>query len=105
MPLNTQKIMLAFSIGFVAIMLTLKSAYANPENCAERGKLLNKLNERYGESLQTTGLTPNGHLIETYAHPGTGTWTIILTLPNGISCMLASGKAYEYVNAPAGQGV
>ncbi len=105
MPINTQKIMLAFTIGFVAIMLTLKTVHANPANCAKRGELLTKLNERFGESPQTTGLTPNGHLIETYAHPSTGTWTIILTLPNGISCMLASGKAYEHINAPGGQGV
>lgn len=105
MPLHTQKMMLALSLSLVGMVFTMDAAHATPTNCAKRASLIAQLNERYGESRQSTGLTPNGHVIETYAHPETGTWTILLTLPNGTSCMVASGKAYQYLNEPAGQDV
>ncbi len=100
-----QNMLLALSVGIVGITFVIDTASANPANCAKRAVMVEKLNERFGESRQSVGLTPGGQAIEVFAHPGTGTWTILLTLPNGTSCMMASGHAFEPINDPAGQGV
>lgn len=105
MPFNTHKMLLALSVGIVGIMLTANSALANPANCAQRAEMVEKLKIRFGESRQSIGLTPGGQALELFAHLEKGTWTILLTLPNGTSCMMASGHAYQAVKEPAGQDV
>ncbi len=105
MPENTYKMLLALSVGIVGIIFANNAVYATPANCTARAVMVEKLNERFGESRQSVGLTPGGQAIEMFAHPETGTWTILLTSPNGTSCMMASGHAYEALNEAAGQGV
>lgn len=105
MPYYTQKLLLALSIGIVGMIFTLNPAYSNPANCARRSQMVEKLKERFGESRQSIGLTPGGQALEFFAHPEKGTWTILLTMPNGTSCMMASGHAYQAIKEPEGQGV
>ena len=38
------------------------------------------------------GLASNGGLLEVLTSGNGGTWTIILTMPNGVSCLVAAGK-------------
>lgn len=105
MPCNTQKLLLALSVGVIGMIFALNPAYSNPLNCTKRVEMVKKLNERFGENLQSTGLTPGGQALEIFAHPETGTWTILLSSSNGTSCMMASGHAYQAIKDPAGQGV
>ena len=87
------------------MVFILDPAHSNPTNCANRSEMVEKLNARFGESRQSIGLTPGGQALEIFAHAETGTWTILLTLPNGTSCMMASGHAYQAIKAPADQDV
>ncbi|MBL4751347.1 MAG: hypothetical protein JKX71_12335 [Amylibacter sp.] len=105
MPFKTHKMLLALSVGIVGIMLTANSALAIPANCAQRAEMVEKLKIRFGESRQSIGLTPGGQALELFADLENGTWTILLTLPNGTSCMMASGHDYQAVKQPAGQDV
>jgi len=105
MPDYMQKMMLALSISVVGMVFILDPAHANPANCTKRAEMIENLNVRFGESRQSIGLTPGGQALEIFAHPETGTWTILLTLPNGTSCMMASGHAYQAIKAAAGQDV
>ena len=105
MPCNTQKLLLALSVGVIGMIFALNPAHSNPVNCTKRMEMVKKLNERFGESRQSIGLTPGGQALEFFAHPETGTWTILLSSPNGTSCMMASGHAYQAIKDPAGQGV
>ena len=100
-----QNMMLALCMGILGLTIIAKSAQSAPSKCAQRTVIVTKLNETFGERRQSVGLTPTGEAFEMFAHPQTGTWTIILTLPNGTSCMMASGTAYQAINTPAGQGV
>ena len=45
------------------------------------------------------GLAANGNLLEILVSPR-GTWTIIITGPNGIACGVATGENWENVTAP-----
>jgi len=105
MPDYIQKMMLALSISVVGMVFILDPAHANLANCAKRAEMVEKLNTRFGGSRQSIGLTPGGQALEIFAHTGTGTWTILLTLPNGTSCMMASGHTYQAIIPPADQGV
>ncbi len=42
------------------------------------------------------GLSHDGRVVEVLKSPG-GTWTIIMTAPNGVSCLLIAGKYWQNV--------
>lgn len=60
-------------------------------NCAPREVLPPRLAETYGETLRALGLAANNTLVEIYASEETGTWTVVVTRPDGLSCLVASG--------------
>ncbi len=104
MPTYIQRMMFALSFGLLSVIFIVNTAQASQTSCAKRSEVIAELNNRYGESAQSTGLMPNGHMLETYAHLQTGTWTILITTPEGTSCMIAYGSAYESLKKPSGHG-
>lgn len=87
---------LALSLAVGAILMTVQHGYAQgTRNCAARETVVNHLAEGYGESRQSIGLGANNAVVETFASTDTGTWTITVTMPNGMTCVVASGQAYE----------
>ena len=68
--------------------------------CGERTKFLEHLGKSYAESPVAMGLASNGSILEVLASEK-GTWTIIITMPNGVSCVVASGEAWEEVSKVA----
>ena len=82
------------------ISLALLSATPHAEAqdrmaCAERAQVVKKLEERFGETLRSVGLHQNDGVVEVYSSEKTGTWTILMTRPDGISCLLAAGELWE----------
>lgn len=65
-------------------------------NCAPRDVLVERLAEKYGEYRQSVGLGANNAMVETFASLKTGTWSIVVTTANGISCFVATGQAFEF---------
>lgn len=64
-------------------------------NCADRDHVVTRLAERFGETRQSIGLGANNQVMEVYASLETGTWTITVTMPSGMTCLIAAGQAYE----------
>lgn len=62
--------------------------------CAERGLATTQLHELYGERRIGYGLAANGSVIELFAAPS-GSFTLFATLPDGISCLIATGQSWE----------
>lgn len=60
--------------------------------CAARAEVVAKLAERFGETLHSVGPERSDGLVEVYASGRTGTWTVIVTRPDGTSCLLAAGE-------------
>jgi len=87
-------------IAGVAILLPRESAMSQnatgPPHCVDRTQLVSTLHAIYGEDLVARGLSKAGLLMEIYVAP-TGTWTIIATTPNGISCLVDNGVAWGTV--------
>ena len=93
-----KKELIGLSFGVGAMILAAQEAFAqNSRHCGERAQVVNRLAEGYGESRRSMGLGSNNSVIEIFASEETGTWTITVTLPNGQTCLVASGMAYEEI--------
>ncbi|SDF21753.1 hypothetical protein SAMN04488117_1031, partial [Celeribacter baekdonensis] len=74
---------------------TLPAPATAQQSCGQRDQVLERLGTQYGESRQSIGLAPNNGVVELFASTETGTWTLLMTQPNGVSCLIASGQAFE----------
>lgn len=90
-------LMKSASLGLLTTMafggMALAQAASSP--CADRDKVVQRLTTNYGETVQGMGLGANNGVMEVFASEETGTWTITVTMPNGQTCLIASGQAYE----------
>jgi hypothetical protein len=68
--------------------------------CNKRDEFLSTLQKGYSEAPVAMGLVSNGSVLEVLASEN-GSWTIIVTLPNGTSCVVASGEAWQDTNKVA----
>jgi hypothetical protein len=79
-------------------------ALAQSRNCAERERVIERLGGTFGESRQSIGLAANNQVMEVFANLESGSWTVTVTLPSGMTCLIASGMAYENIPpAPMGE--
>jgi hypothetical protein len=79
--------------AFATILLPM--AASAQQNCAKRDQVVARLANKYGEVRQSIGLAPNNGVFEIYASQDTGSWTILVTNAKGLSCLVASGQAFE----------
>jgi hypothetical protein len=94
----TKNYFFALSLGLGGVILATQMAFAQPTSCAARAAVVERLQNQFGESRQSMGLGQNNTIVEVFASPATGTWTIVVTLPNGMSCLVASGESWERLN-------
>lgn len=64
--------------------------------CARRSNIVRNLEVKYQEELIAIGLADTGRLIEVFAS-NSGSFTILLSYPNGYSCVAASGEGWRTV--------
>ena len=64
--------------------------------CGEHGEVVAKLKENYSEVPVHIGLGSQGTIIEILVAPS-GSFTIIYTVPSGLSCILVTGTDWETV--------
>ncbi len=83
----------------VAPVVGLRATAFAQSVCTTRGEVTKQLDSRYSEAPVAIGLAKSGGVIEVFATTDGSTWTIIITMPDGTSCMMAAGEAWE--NLPA----
>jgi hypothetical protein len=86
---------MAGAAGLVAAAMAAGGTAEAQQACGAREMVLKRLAEGYGESRRSVGLGANNAVIEVFASDETGTWTITVTMPNGTTCLVASGQAFE----------
>ena len=84
------------SLGFAGLILATQAGYSAPQ-CGQRPQVLDHLGQQYGESRRGMGVAGNNTVMELFASASTGSWTIIVTMPDGMSCLVATGLGYESV--------
>lgn len=85
---------MTLGLGLMALAAQQVSAEGT-RNCAPRQIVLERLTSQYGETRQSIGIGANNSVIEVFASGESGSWTITVTLPNGMTCLAASGQSFE----------
>lgn len=75
----------------LGIVTTSLPAQAQTQ-CSSRANLVSQLTEKYGEVSQGVGLQSASQVIEVWSSKKTGSWTIIASRADGMSCVLATGR-------------
>ena len=100
----TRQSLFVLSFGFAALAFLATAARSEGAQCAARDAVVERLASGYGETRRSVGLAGNA-VMEVYASDDTGTWTVLVTMANGMACLVASGDNYQAVtDAPPKPG-
>lgn len=64
--------------------------------CGQHTEVVTNLSQKYSERPVSMGLGSNGAMIEIFASKK-GTFTIVITRPNGTACLVATGENWESI--------
>lgn len=71
--------------------------------CNARTNIVAQLTDKYGEVSNGVGMQSSTQVIEVWSSQKTGSWTIIASRADGVSCILAAGQGWtnnpEYAQA------
>ncbi len=79
-----------------ALIAAMASPLSAQMVCGDRGDVLGSLAQKYEEHPVSMGLANNGSVLEVLASTA-GSWTVMLTRPDGKSCLLVTGEGFENV--------
>jgi hypothetical protein len=79
----------------LALVVAPVAAEAAPATCAERDSLVALLGENFKEAPVALGIADNGRLVEVLTSDAGSTWSIIVTRPDGVSCLVAAGASWQ----------
>jgi len=87
-------------IAVLAAVSHLVAAQATADQfCADRVTMISHLIQDYHESRTGIGLASSGSVIELFTADN-GTWTILKTAPDGRTCVVGTGEAWESNRQP-----
>ena len=87
-------------VALILIGIAPAMAQSEQASCFERAVIVKHMLNKFNESPVAAGLAANGAVMELLSSPDGGTWSMILTYPNGTSCVMASGEAWMDVPLP-----
>jgi hypothetical protein len=82
------------AIAAQLVLIAPGIAQAQFAMCGERAAIIDQLKTKYQESRQAVGLISNTGAAELYVSEK-GTWTMLMTLANGKSCIIAAGHSWD----------
>jgi hypothetical protein len=100
--------MVRSSLAPIAALAALAAIGASPASaqsaCGPREQLVNLLADQYNEDPVGIGLSQPGQVLEVFASSN-GSWTMVMTMPDGKACMIAAGDNWEMVTKVKGNPV
>lgn len=91
----------AIALSIFATLASVVSVSAMP-HCGDRDTVVSALGDLYGEHHVASGLQSSTGLLEIWSSGDGGSWTILLTRPDGVTCVMASGTYWLYIGDDAG---
>jgi hypothetical protein len=95
-------------LAFAATIALCGVARAEEEQSSEQQMLCNKraavmehLSQQYSEAPSALGMSANGGVIEVLTSKDGATFTILMTTPEGLSCLVAMGSNWEDIQQVA----
>lgn len=87
----------ALAVFFVTPVWAQRTA-----SCAAHERLVDHLARNFNETVIAAGIDARGNLVEVFGS-AEGSWTILVTIPNGPTCILSAGEGWErYEPKPEG---
>ena len=84
-------------IGLVSALTLLAASPATAQAvCGPHGDVVKKLEGDFKEARAGLGLAGNGGLVELFVSEKGG-WSVLVTRPNGVTCLVAAGENWEIV--------
>ena len=100
--------MIRSSLTPLAALAALTAIGTSPASaqsaCGPREQLVRLLADQYKEDPVGIGLSQPGQVLEVFAS-STGSWTMVMTMPDGKACMIAAGDNWEMVTKVKGNPV
>ncbi len=85
-----------YSMMLFAVAVSLVSSVAMAQvPCDQRDKIVEWLAVKHKEAPIAAGVSSNGRLIEVLSTHDGDTWTVMVTSPDGNSCVIASGQGWR----------
>ena len=78
--------------------LAVTTAAQAQMQCRQHKEVLGKFADTYKESPVAGGLTQDGRLLQVLSSGDNGTWTIVLSKPDGLTCVIMAGEAWRKLN-------
>ncbi len=72
------------------------------QGCMDRQEAIKNLKEDFSEHRMGLGIDPSVNVVFEIFASKEGTWTIIITFPNGRSCQIASGEGWTVTKRALG---
>lgn len=88
---------LLFALPFLAATVTSPVSANESMACGKRDEMLGHLSGKYSEEPVAMGLATNGSVVEVLASSAGGSFTIVYTTPDGLTCMIAAGSNWESI--------
>ncbi len=83
-------------VVFAALMVAIATQAQAQMVCGKRADMVEDMRQIYGEVRRGYGVSTNeGSVFEVWASDVTGTWTILKTTPNGLTCVMAVGTGWH----------
>jgi hypothetical protein len=62
--------------------------------CGDRAQIIKVLDTKYKEMPRAFGIAGQKNLVELFTSKS-GSWTMLMTQPKGVTCILATGQSWE----------
>jgi len=91
--MQIKKIVFALGLIYLGLNSTPASAQAVLA-CGERADVIQELTSQFSEKPVSMGLTNEGSILEMFVSQDR-TFSVVVTQPSGVSCLVASGSSWE----------
>lgn len=92
MPVMLPRLIRIITLTVVVILTTLPAFAAQ---CGGQDEVAKALADQFGEVVQAQGITADGRLLQVWANPKTGSWTVTMSTPGGILCLVTAGERFQ----------
>lgn len=84
-------------LGIVAASLAATGPANAQQGCVARETARDQLEKRFDEQVVGRGLANSGKAMFELFVSEKGTWTVVVSEPNGRSCIVASGESWQHM--------
>ena len=89
--------------ALLGVAVSPEVAEAQQQNCGQRERVVKMLQIRHAEAPISMGLAANGAIVEVFSTADGASWTLLMTMPDGRTCLMASGESWVLATRVAGQ--